>query len=266
MDRKAACALLVVFATAMLHEIEHNDDLVMLPSRYRPRCRRPSKRRERTRFESRTAYLSDTEFHRAFRLSRRAFDKLVVLLHPYLVRDEAQAKRSSGGAIEPAMRLGITLRMLSGGLHHDQMISWCIGRSTTYAVFKDTTCSINTVMSMPGVPLRDESKLQALANEFSSSRALPNPLYGCVAALDGIAITITKPPDEYVPRNFVCRKGFYELPVQAVVDARYRFLCMSCRCSGSTHDSVAFDVSELAEKLRVEGLRPGYWIAADPAY
>ncbi len=146
----------------------------------------------------------------------------------FLGSNELQARRSSGGAIEPAIRLGVTLRMLAGGMHHDQMISWCIGRSTVYNIFKDTIHSINCVIAMPGVPLGDESKLKKLADEFNASRSIANPLYGCVAALDGIAITICKPPDHYVPRNFFCRKGMYALPVQAVVDARYRFLYMSC--------------------------------------
>ncbi len=41
---------------------------------------------------------------------------------------------------------------------------------------------------------------------------------------------------------------------------------MTCLCCGSTHDSVAFEVSQLAAQPRTTGLLPGYWIAADPAY
>eukprot|EP00171_Calliarthron_tuberculosum_P022194 IDg22194t1 len=245
-SQAVAFGLLVLLTSSALHELEHNDELSMLPSRYLPRHRRPSKRRRRTSFECKTAHLSDTEFRRAFRLSRRTFQKLVPLLLPYLVRDELQGRRSSGSGIEPELRLGMTLRMLAAdyNMTDDFVVCWALN----------------------GVPLRDEAKLGRLARDFSRSRSVTNPLYGCIAALDGIAITISKPPDNYVPRNFYCRKGMYALPVQAVVDSRYRFLYMSCRCSGSTHDSVAFDVSDLAARLRAGEMIPGYWIAADPAY
>ena len=58
----------------------------------------------------------------------------------------------------------------------------------------------------------------------------------------------------------------YALPVQAVVDGRLRFRYMSCRCTGSTHDAAAFDVSELANQLRNNEMKSGFWIAGDAAY
>ena len=67
-------------------------------------------------------------------------------------------------------------------------------------------------------------------------------------------------------RNYYYRKGMYAIPVQAVADAKYRFLYMSARCSGSSHDSVTFIVSELAHSLSSTSLLPGYSIAADRAY
>ncbi len=94
LDRTAAFAFLVVVAASALHEMEHNDELALLPSRYLPRQRLPSKRRNRTKFEAKTAHLSDNEFQRAFRFSRTAFQKLVMLLLPFLARDELQARRS----------------------------------------------------------------------------------------------------------------------------------------------------------------------------
>ncbi len=119
---------------------------------------------------------------------------------------------------------------------------------------------------MAGVPPDEPDALEMLAVEFNSSRKPANHFYGCVGALDGLAIAIQKPPDEYVSRFFYCRKGIYALPVQAMVDARYRFIYMTSKCVGSTHDSIAFHVSALARKVRDGVLPCGYWIAADPAY
>ncbi len=41
---------------------------------------------------------------------------------------------------------------------------------------------------------------------------------------------------------------------------------MSGRCSGSTHDAVAFDVSEIAARLRNGEMADGFWLAGDAAY
>jgi hypothetical protein len=54
--------------------------------------------------------------------------------------------------------------------------------------------------------------------------------------------------------------------VQAVVDSRYRFTYMSAMAVGSTHDSLAFSLSQLGIALERDGLPEGYWIAADAAY
>ena len=233
-------------------------------------CARRNKRgsviRIRSRFLTVTRYLDDEEFKRAFRMKRETFNLLLSRLQPYLARNERQAACSSRGVITPAVRLAITIRMLAGGSYHDQMMCWGVGRSMTFRVFLETLKAVNMEFKMPGLPLNEESKLQCLANGFQASRNRLNPLYGCVGALDGIAIAIRKPPDEYMPRNFYCRKGMYALPVQAVVDSTMRFLYMSCRCTGSTHDATAFDVSDLAERLKKGEMKEGYWIDGDAAY
>jgi hypothetical protein len=130
---------------------------------------------------------------------------------------------------------------------------------------------------MPGLPLIPPSaseetrtvivsRLRRLADGFSTSRAIRSPLFGCVAALDGIAITITKPADTYFPRNIFCRKGMYAVPIQAMVDHSYRFLYMSPRCVGSTHDSLGWSCSALAQNLAGGWSLGPFWVAADAAY
>ncbi len=193
--RAGLLSLLITISVAAVHELEHNAALAAIPSKYYRRFRRRSKLRHRVRFGITTKHLSEEEFLHCFRLSRRSFNKLLMLLLPNLQRDEDQARRSSTGAIAPATRLAITLRVLAGGLHHDQMLSWRVGRSTLYAIFKDTIQAVNKVLHMPGVPLDSEDELRKLAAGFDSSRAARNPLPGCIAAIDGIAITIRMPSD-----------------------------------------------------------------------
>lgn len=67
-------------------------------------------------------------------------------------------------------------------------------------------------------------------------------------------------------RNLYCRKGKYALPVQAIVNSIYSFLCMSARCSGSTPDSVAWAYSKLAAELGDSSPPDSFWIAGDAAH
>jgi hypothetical protein len=60
--------------------------------------------------------LSNLEFTRAFRLSHDCFGNLLsIIVHP-LKSDEVHGMRSSSGVVEPAVRLGLALRILSGAL------------------------------------------------------------------------------------------------------------------------------------------------------
>ena len=261
-----ALQMAIVAATAAIIDDTDNDLLRIIAAGETERSKQGSIRRMRSCFAVVTQFLTDSGYKNAFRMSRGAFRMLLGCLYPYLLRNETMACRLSGGAIQPEVRLAITLRILAGGLYLDHMMCWGVGRSMTFRAFLETVQAIKQEVEMPGILLEDEAALRYLADGFQRSRFRDNPWYGCVGALDGIAISIRKPPDEYVPRNFYCRKGMYALPVQAVVDSMLRFRYMSCRCSGSIHDAVAFDSSDLAMKLRNGKMAPGYWIAGDAAY
>jgi hypothetical protein len=86
---------------------------------------------------------------------------------------------------------------------------------------------------MPGIPVGDTEKLHAQAENFRTSRDPPSPLWGCIGAVDVIALAIKKPQYQYFPRNFYTRKGFFAMPIQDVCDSNYKFLNMSALCVGS---------------------------------
>jgi hypothetical protein len=223
-------------------------------------------RRVRPCFESVAGYLSDHDFTRCFRMPREAFYNLLGLLRHALERHLAAAANSSGGRVEPAARLAIYLRILGGASYLDMQLVFGVGRSTVFHVFHSTLRAVNKRLLMPGVPVGDTEKLHAQAENFRTSRDPPSPLWGCIGALDGIALAIKKPHDQYFPRHFYTRKGFYAMPIQAVCDSNYKFLYMSARCVGSTHDSLAWAVSTLGSRLQ-GGLGLGVnWIAGDAAY
>ena len=62
------------------------------------------------------------------------------------------------------------------------------------------------------------------------------------------------------------RKGYYAIPVQALVDSDYRILAISAFCTGSTHDSVALRMSNIGRALLLGVVPIGFWVALDDAY
>lgn len=222
---------------------------------------------KRLAFEEVTSWYRDSEFRRYYRMSRSTFAALVSLLRSSLQRNEDMARRGSAGVISPEVRLAITIRILAGGDIGDLMLLFQVGASTCGSVFRETISAIvsNKDLKLPGLPATQTEILKS-AHGFKHSRKRPSPLYGCIGAVDGIAMKICKPPDDCYPREYYSRKGFYAISVQAVVDSSYRFLCFSARCPGSTHDSTAYNISSIATFLQSGGLPFPFWIAGDEAY
>jgi hypothetical protein len=66
-------------------------------------------------------------------------------------------------AVEPAVRLALTLRIPGGGSHHDLAMLFRVATITVYAVFHATIDAINNLFALPGVPLEDTVKLRKLS-------------------------------------------------------------------------------------------------------
>ena len=77
-------------------------------------------------------------------------------------------------------------------------------------------------------------------------------------ALDGIAIPTEKPREVQNQASFYKCNGYYALPVQAVVDARCRFVSFSSNCVGSTHDSIAHAMSSLGRLTQNPAMPLGF--------
>ena len=107
--------------------------------------------------------------------------------------------------------------------------------------------------------------LQTMADEFE--RKTSGVLKGCVGAIDGIAIKITKPKDAV---KHWCHKGFYALNVQAVCDQQRRITFLSTVACGSTHDVQALSHSWLGQHVFLNEDHPfnqsGFCIFGDAAY
>jgi hypothetical protein len=112
-------AAVVAIAYYLLFERVTSADSIR---RHRATPRSGSRLRNRQHFSSFQAALSHTEFTRAFRMTHPTFLALLRLLGSDLTRDMRMAARSSGGRVEPAIRLALTVRMLSGASYLDMMM------------------------------------------------------------------------------------------------------------------------------------------------
>jgi hypothetical protein len=137
--------------------------------------------RVRTTFVDATKYLSEVEFTRAFRMSPDCFGKLLLLLRVRLERDERQGYRTSGGVVEPAVRLGLTLRILAGASYLDMMHKFRVAKSTVFDIFWDTVQAIYECISLPALPFGNTDELRRMSIDFTNSRS---PLALCMAALE----------------------------------------------------------------------------------
>lgn len=212
-----------------------------------------------------TASCTRKTFRKLFRMQPKSFQKLLKKLRPLLDRNVEMGRRWKRVTIPPDVRLGITLRLLSGASYLDVMLTYRLAQSTVYVVFHDTCDAIMDTLRLPGLP-KSVRELENMAHDFKTSRAHPNPLSGCVGAVDGISVRIRKPHHTERPAAYFCRKGYYSLPVQAMVDSKYRFLSFSARCVGSTHDALAHAVSDLGQFLEKGLLHCAFWVAGDEAY
>ena len=230
-------------------------------------CSKSPARREgrRLTFQEVTGWFFDEEFRLAFRMCTTTFNKLVEKLQPDLIRNEGMGSLSSDGVIPAQVRVGIVLRLFAGGGVADMMLLFHVSNSSVYNCVKDVVRVVARNLSFPGIPT-DLEQCRKMAECMTYSRRIPNPFHGCIFAVDGIAIKINKPENRDMPREYRCRKGFFALPLIAAVDGKYRILCFSLRCPGSTHDSLAFSMSNLNQFLRSGQLPKEVWGVADEAF
>jgi hypothetical protein len=91
------------------------------------------------------------------------FGKLVLLLSTDLAKYAEMARRSGGEVIDPAIRLAITLRVLSGASFHNSVLLFRVAKSTVFDIFYHTVVTITKRLRLPGIPFWNDEKLEVIA-------------------------------------------------------------------------------------------------------
>jgi hypothetical protein len=119
-------------------------------------------------------------------------------------------------------------------------------------------------------PASETAQLK-IAHEFENVSEVK--FNNCGGAIDSILIWILKPSEEDANdagcgrRNCFCgRKGKFGLNCQAVSDVHGRFLDISIGLPGASSDCIAFEGSDLYERLEGGLLKNGLVLYGDNAY
>ncbi|XRB25627.1 hypothetical protein RI054_45g154850 [Pseudoscourfieldia marina] len=179
-------------------------------------------------------------------------------------------KGRAGGTVQPELQLAIALRWFAGGQMLDVAPLHGVAWNTAWVYVHRVMDAVNSTFNINFGTDVEELKRRA-AEFFELSKSTVD---GCVGALDGIVFKMKKPRRRDIGQgnveenvgNYWCRKGFYGVAMQAIVDAKLRFLWLGGFAAGCTNDVHAFGMTQLAEALQKGILPAGFWLAGDEAY
>ena len=115
-------------------------------------------------------------------------------------------------------------------------------------------------------------ELVQIINDYEQRRGFPM----CAGAIDGTHIPIVAPSECHA--EYVNRKGYHSIIMQAVVDCKYLYRDVVIGWPGSVHDARVFSNSSIFKKgnegklfpddltVELQGVEMSPFIVADPAY
>lgn len=120
-----------------------------------------------------------------------------------------------------------------------------------FGIHKATVCktihefvkATNKILIEKYLHFPNETEAITISSHFEQRSKIPN----IIGFIDGTHIPILPPSKGY--RDFVNRKGWPSLILQAVVDAEYKFIDISIKTTGRSHDSTALMNSYLYKNI-----------------
>jgi hypothetical protein len=192
-------------------------------------------------------------------MSRERFENIVEMIRPKVEPTTpiaiARAVASSGSIIKAELRLGSTLRILSGGsyldaadLHaiHDKSIM----ESTVWPVCRAIVSSVNPELDNIHFPFDDEMALRRHEATFKKQAGRLFP--GTVAAGDGCGLCIEQPSDKEVGGNVKdhhTRKYDFAYGFLLFCDNHNHIMSVEATHVASAHDAAMYDVSRVHDAI-----------------
>ena len=192
--------------------------------------------------------VSERMFYRMYRMKRPCFNLLCQKIEKAVGRDvfksESYIKElrqqgystpksrmyhcactSIGDYIQGELKVALTLRFLAGASYLDLFMAYQVQANYILTIVqevkRDWICHPKVLpMNFYEDVLYNPSRMQQIRSEFGISS--DSILSGCIGAIDGWLVKIRCPTLEEVinPGKYMCRKGFFALNVQAIVDKK----------------------------------------------
>lgn len=226
-----------------------------MAGKFRARRRRcPNRQRSRDWYERIVANSSDREFKENFRVSRPTFRKIVNEIAPHL---KGNSVHCSGNAVSPRKRDAIAIYTLGSNAEYRTIGNlFGVHKSTVCTILHEVCSVVESHLLKQYVKLPDRDGFASIAAGFYRKNGFP-----CVVgAIDGSHIPIRAP--ERHPEDYVNRKSWHSVVLQALTDDHCMFLDVYCGWPGSVHDARVFSNSPLfgcinsTDALPVAGFDP----------
>jgi hypothetical protein len=205
-----------------------------------------------------------TAFARMYRMKYESFNKLLIIIKPYLKTDSKMSMIRTGKTpITPEIYLHCLIRWLSGGSYLDIRLTGGISVPSFYRIIHNC---MDAIMKVPELAYHFPTDYQEAANNFQSISS-HEAIAGCVACVDGYFLKIQTPDASETANVKAYYSGHYQaygINIQAACDYRCRFVSVCVAAPGSTNDIVAFRKTSL--NRLVQNLPLGKYIIGDNAY
>ena len=152
---------------------------------------------------------------------------------------------STGGFIPGEVKLVLSLRLLAGGSYLDLALIYGVAESYTYDIFYDVMVCHSEFENKSIIEiLEDDDERKSIVKDFATGIA-KSVIGGYIGAIDGWLVKIAKSVGIPNSSNFLFRKGYFAINVQAICNKKEIFIWKSILCDGGEHDSSAFAETEL---------------------
>ena len=180
-------------------------------------------------------------FRNFVRMDQTMFNELLQRVGPRIEKKDTFFRK----AIEPGLRLSITLRYLATGDSYKSLqYSFRVAHNTISKIVPETCEAIveeylEEVLSCPRTPEQWKEVASLFAKRWNFNQT--------VGALDGKHIAIRCPPGgSSIYYNY---KGFHSIVLLALVDADYKFLYVDVGTPGASSDAGIFSATALRSAL-----------------
>uniref|UniRef100_A0A452HRH7 DDE Tnp4 domain-containing protein n=1 Tax=Gopherus agassizii TaxID=38772 RepID=A0A452HRH7_9SAUR len=179
----------------------------------------------------------DEQWLQNFRMRKATFMALCAELAPTLRRRDTRLR----AALPVEKRVAIAIwKLATPDCFRSVANQFGVGKSTFGMVLMQVCTAINRTLLRRTVTL---GNVQDIVDGFAEM-GFPN----CGGAIDGTHIPILSPP--HLASEYVNRKGYFSVVLQALVDHRGRFTDIYSGWPGKVHDARIFRNSSLFRRLR----------------